>query len=171
MDKKHLEKLLSDVVIKNKENYYRLAYSYVKNADDALDVVQESIYKAISSIDSLKNPKYIKTWLYRIVVNTSLDFLRKHKRVDVVEQEILEKCISGDEDDYENIDLHRALDELSPNYRTIIVLRYFEDLKIEEVADVLNENVNTVKTRLYRALKMLRVKMDDDLEEISYARY
>lgn len=171
MDKKHLEKLLSDVVIKNKENYYRLAYSYVKNVDDALDIVQESIYKAISSIDSLKNPKYIKTWLYRIVVNTSLDFLRKHKRVDVVEQEILEKCISGDEDDYENIDLHRALDELSPNYRTIIVLRYFEDLKIEEVADVLNENVNTVKTRLYRALKMLRVKMDDDLEEISYARY
>lgn len=171
MDKKHLEKLLSDVVIKNKENYYRLAYSYVKNADDALDIVQESIYKAISSIESLKNPKYIKTWFYRIVVNTSLDFLRKHKRVDVVEQEILEKCISGDEDDYENIDLHRALDELSPNYRTIIVLRYFEDLKIEEVADVLNENVNTVKTRLYRALKMLRVKMDDDLEEISYARY
>lgn len=171
MDKKHLEKLLSDVVIKNKENYYRLAYSYVKNADDALDIVQESIYKAISSIESLKNPKYIKTWFYRIVVNTSLDFLRKHKRVDVVEQEILERCISGDEDDYENIDLHRALDELSPNYRTIIVLRYFEDLKIEEVADVLNENVNTVKTRLYRALKMLRVKMDDDLEEISYARY
>lgn len=171
MDKKHLEKLLSDVVIKNKENYYRLAYSYVKNVDDALDIVQESIYKAISSIDSLKNPKYIKTWLYRIVVNTSLDFLRKHKRVDVVEQEILERCIPGDEDDYENIDLHRALDELSPNYRTIIVLRYFEDLKIEEVADVLNENVNTVKTRLYRALKMLRIKMDDDLEEISYARY
>lgn len=171
MDKKHLEKLLSDVVIKNKENHYRLAYSYVKNADDALDIVQESIYKAISSIDSLKNPKYIKTWLYRIVVNTSLDFLRKHKRVDVVEQEILERYIPGDEDDYENIDLHRALDELSPNYRTIIVLRYFEDLKIEEVADVLNENVNTVKTRLYRALKMLRVKMDDDLEEISYARY
>lgn len=171
MDKKHLEKLLSDVVIKNKENYYRLAYSYVKNADDALDIVQESIYKAISSIESLKNPKYIKTWFYRIVVNTSLDFLRKHKRVDVVEQEILERYIPGDEDDYENIDLHRALDELSPNYRTIIVLRYFEDLKIEEVADVLNENVNTVKTRLYRALKMLRVKMDDDLEEISYARY
>lgn len=171
MDEKHLQKLFTDHVIKNKENYYRLAYSYVKNADDALDIVQESIYKAISSIESLKNPKYIKTWFYRIVVNTSLDFLRKHKRVDVVEQEILERCISGDEDDYENIDLHRALDELSPNYRTIIVLRYFEDLKIEEVADVLNENVNTVKTRLYRALKMLRVKMEDDLEAISYVRY
>ncbi len=171
MDEKHLQKLFADHVIKNKENYYRLAYSYVKNADDALDIVQESIYKAISSIESLKNPKYIKTWFYRIVVNTSLDFLRKHKRVDVVEQEILERCISGDEDDYENIDLHRALDELSPNYRTIIVLRYFEDLKIEEVADVLNENVNTVKTRLYRALKMLRVKMEDDLEAISYVRY
>lgn len=171
MDEKHLQKLFTDHVIKNKENYYRLAYSYVKNADDALDIVQESIYKAISSIESLKNPKYIKTWFYRIVVNTSLDFLRKHKRVDVVEQEILERCVSGDEDDYENIDLHRALDELSPNYRTIIVLRYFEDLKIEEVADVLNENVNTVKTRLYRALKMLRVKMEDDLEAISYVRY
>ena len=171
MEERHLKKLIEDIVIENKENYYRLAYSYVKNSDDALDIIQESIYKAIVSMESLKNPKYIKTWFYRIVVNTSLDFLRKHKRVDVVEQEIIERYIPSDKDKYENIDLRRALDDLPHDYRSIIILRYFEDLKIEEVADVLNQNVNTVKTRLYRALKMLRLKMDDGLEAINYARY
>lgn len=66
---------IADHFIKYKENYYRLKYSYVRNPEDALDIVQESAYKAISSAESLKNPDYIKTWLYRIVVNTSLDFL------------------------------------------------------------------------------------------------
>ena len=59
--------------------HYRLAYSYVKNADDALDILQESIYKAISSIESLKDSSYIKTWFYKIIVNTSLDFLEKER--------------------------------------------------------------------------------------------
>jgi len=65
---KYLEEQIAEYAVKHKENFYRLAYSYVKNADDALDIVQESVYKAISSMDSLKNPDYLKTWFYRIVV-------------------------------------------------------------------------------------------------------
>lgn len=81
-----LEKQLENYIIENKELFYRLAYSYVKNIDDALDVVQESIYKAFSSIDSLKNFDYIKTWFYRIIVNVSLDLLRKRKREVVTDR-------------------------------------------------------------------------------------
>lgn len=80
MNKSCLENQIADYVIRYKENIYRLAFSYVKNAEDALDIVQESIYKAISSKDSLENTDYIKTWFYRIVVNTSIDFLRKKGR-------------------------------------------------------------------------------------------
>ena len=61
-----MEEQIAEHVLKNKEKYYRLSYSYVKNADDALDIVQESVYKAISSANTLKNPNYIKTWFYRI---------------------------------------------------------------------------------------------------------
>lgn len=162
MLKRNKEKLLTLCITDNKENIYRLAYSYVKNKEDALDVVQESIYKALSSIGLLKNPESVKSWLFRIVVTTSLDFLRKHKRVQPIDEEVLDFFIPGAEDVYPDIDLERSLDDLPLKYRNVIVLRYIEDLKIEEVAEVLNENVNTVKTRLYQALQLLRVNMQEE---------
>jgi RNA polymerase sigma-70 factor (ECF subfamily) len=159
MAKKNLKKLFTEETIRQQENYYRLAYSYTKNPEDALDIVQESIYKAISSLDTLKDPEVMKTWFYRILVNTSLDFLRKHKNLSVMDEDLLESQISAKEDIYPDIDLQKALDELPPMYRDIIVLRYFEDLRIEEVATILNVNTNTVKTRLYTALRKLRLEM------------
>lgn len=161
MGKSCLKEQIAEYVIKYKENHYRLAYSYVKNVDDALDIVQESICKAISSMDSLKDPNYIKTWFYRILVNTSLDFLRRKGKIDIVEEGILMSLDSGTVDEYENFDLQRALNNLPDNCRTLIILRYFEDLKIEEIAEILNENINTVKTRLYKSLEMLRIKMNN----------
>jgi RNA polymerase sigma-70 factor (ECF subfamily) len=159
--KKDIKKQIAEYVIANKEVYYRLAYSYVRNTNDALDIVQESIFKALSSIASLKEPSYIKTWFYRIVVNTSLDFLRKQKKLVIVEEETLCSLDFGDIDDYQDIDLQTALDALPDNYRSIVILKYFEDLKLEEIAEILNENVNTVKTRLYKSLKVLRMKIEE----------
>lgn len=167
MGKNNMEEQIAEHVIEFKDRYYRLAYSYVKNADDALDIVQESIYKAFSSLDSLKNPDCIKTWFYRIVVNTSLDFLRKSKKEVIVGEEFLSTGGKVTYDSYEDFDLKSALEELPDNYRSIIILRYFEDLKLQEIAEILNENVNTVKTRLYSGLKKLRIKMSDKEQEVS----
>lgn len=152
---------VAEHVIKYKENHYRLAYSYVKNADDALDIVQESIYKAISSMGSLKNPDSIKTWFYRIVVNTSLDFLRKRRKTALVDEDVLTSLNSETVDDYGNFDLQMALNNLPEKYRTVVILRFFEDIKIDEIAEILNENVSTVKTRLYTSLKKLRIELSD----------
>lgn len=163
--KNNLEKQIAEYVTQYKENHYRLAFSYVKNPEDALDIVQESIYKALSAKDTLKNSDHIKTWFYRIVVNTALDFLRKQKRLGVMDEEILSTLEGGAVDHYQNIDLQRALDDLPVKYRSVVVLRYFEDLKIEEIAQILNENVNTVKTRLYKSLEKLRLQMNDDVRE------
>lgn len=156
-----LEKQLEEYVIENKEKHYRIAYSYVKNADDALDIVQESIIKAMVSLNNLKNRQYMKTWFYRILINCSLDFIRKQKKIITVDNEILYSYANEFNDTYADIDLHRALDELPDIYRSIIILRFFEDLKIEEIAEILNENVNTVKTKLYKSLDKLRIKMND----------
>lgn len=161
MGKDNLEKQIVDYVIKNKESHYRLAFSYVKNTDDALDIVQESIYKAISTLDTLKTPSYLKTWFYRILVNTSIDFLRKRKKLMVVDDITASNFNLSKVDDYEDIDLQRALEELPVQYRSVVVLRFFEDLKIEEIAIILDENINTIKTRLYKALELLRIKMND----------
>lgn len=164
MDSK-LENLLIHFITENKENVYRLAFSYVKNADNALDIVQDSIHKALSSSKTLKSEGSMKAWFYRIVVNTSLDFLRKQKRIHLVDDQTLELHGSISEDAYHDIDLEKALEELPHAFRTVIVLRYFEDLKIEEIAEVMNENISTVKTRLYQALRKLRIKMENELLE------
>jgi RNA polymerase sigma-70 factor (ECF subfamily) len=68
-------------------------------------------------------------------------------------------------DNYEDFDLQKALEALPDKYRTVIVLRYFEDLKIEEIAEILNENINTVKTHLYKSLEKLRIHMSELSEE------
>ena len=161
MHKETLKKQIADYIISNKEKYYRVAYSYVKNADDALDIMQESIYKAVAHVDSLQDINYINTWFYRIIVNTSIDFLRKQKKVIPVDNEVLASFVSETNDEYENFDLQKAMDDLPEKYKSVVVLRYFEDLKIEEIAEILNENTNTIKTRLYKTLKLLRIKMDD----------
>ena len=161
MHKETLKKQIADYIISNKEKYYRVAYSYVKNADDALDIMQESIYKAVAHVDSLQDINYINTWFYRIIVNTSIDFLRKQKKVIPVDNEVLASFVSETNDEYENFDLQKAMDDLPEKYKSVVVLRYFEDLKIEEIAEILNENTNTIKTRLYKALKLLRIKMND----------
>lgn len=156
------EKALVQLIIENKENFYRLAFSYVKNKDDALDIVQESIHKALLTLGNLNEEQKLKSWFYRIVVNKSLDFLRKHRRVNVVDDTTLELYCKGNHDVYQDIDLERFLDDLPEKFRTVIVLRYFEDLKIEEIAEILKENQNTIKTRLYRALSMLRIQMEQN---------
>jgi RNA polymerase sigma-70 factor (ECF subfamily) len=161
MKNKRTYGILEDYILQNKEAYYRLAYSYVKNKEDALDIIQESILKALSSVDSLQNAAYIKTWFYRILVNTSMDVLRKKGKLSYVEDITLDLNSEVKEDTYENFDLQKAMDSLPLNYRLIISLRYFEDLKLEEVAQILGENLNTVKTRLYAGLKKLRIELEE----------
>ena len=147
------EKMLIDQY----ERFYRLAYSYVHNEADALDVVQESACKAIIQCKKLKDTTKLLPWLCRIVVNTSLDLLRNQ----IKEQPAEELPEAAAEDKYEELDLKKALNRLEPENRTVIILRYFEDMKIEDIALVVDENVNTVKTRLYRSLKKLRIQLDD----------
>ncbi|GAA0239086.1 RNA polymerase sigma factor [Metaclostridioides mangenotii] len=150
-----------EYIIENKNSFYRVAYSYTKNEDDALDVVQESIYKALYSVDNLQDINYIKTWFYKILIRTSIDNIRKNARYKNLVSTELPLDQDGVYDKYTDIDLRKALEELPIEYKSILLLRFFEDLKIEEVAEILDENVNTVKTRLYTALKKLKYKIKE----------
>ena len=144
-------------LIADYQKLYRLAYCYVHNENDALDIVQESAYKAVKNSHTLKNPQYAGTWIYRIVINESISFLRKQKQNDTVLYETDGEC----EDRYSDIDLHQALEQLEVTDKTVIVLRYFEGLQLNQIAEVLDENLSTVKSRLYRSLKKLRVSMEE----------
>ena len=156
------ERILTD----NYEKYYRLAYSYMRNEDDALDIVQESACKAICQCNSLKDPSKLYSWICRIVVNTTMDLLRSRKKEDLP-GELPEQA---SEDVYQETDLKNALESLEPQNRTIVVLRYCEDMKLEDISRVVDENLNTVKARLYRALKKLRITMEPEEPKKSYAK-
>lgn len=156
--KQKIEEQAESLLLNNYEKYYRLAYSYAKNESDALDIVQESAYKVLKDIKKLKDQSLLSTWIYRIVINTSIDFLRKrnNETVSIYDLEI------PHEDQYQDNDPKEMIAFLNEEERTIVILKFFEDLKLEEIADALNMNVNTVKTRLYRALKKIRVTLETE---------
>lgn len=158
--------IVTGFIINNRESIYRLAYSYVHNKENALDIVQDSICKALTSVKSLDNQTLLKPWFYRIVVNTALDFLRKNKKYLYLENDVLEAVVPASDDTYQNLDLQNAIENLSAINKTIIVLRFYEDLKLEEIASVLNENVNTIKTRLYSSLKKLKLNLKETDEKV-----
>lgn len=139
-------------LMKNYKVYlYKTAYSYVKNEDDALEILQECTYKAMINIIKLKNPSYFKTWITRIVINCSLDFINKSSNIcslnDEVEIKVINTSISIDE----KLDLYNAIDLLRDKYKTVIILKYFNDMTIENISNVMEIPENTVKTYLKRA--------------------
>ncbi|WP_088808728.1 MULTISPECIES: RNA polymerase sigma factor [Listeria] len=138
-------------------DFYRLAYSYVKNEADALDIIQDAIQKALLNLNSIQKPEALKSWFYKIVIRTAIDFLRKNKKLKLVDGETLELISQQHVDCYEDIDLKEALERLPIKYKTIIVLRYFEDLRIDEIAEIIGKTSSTTKTRLYKALQLLRM--------------
>ena len=137
---------------------YLLAYSYTKNEQDALDVVQDSIQKGWLALKKLTNPEQMKSWFYMILVRTAIDFLRKHKRVELIGDEALLQI--SEQDTYSNLDLQQAMNQLPVQLREIVILRYFEDLKIEDAAHILAIPLSTAKSRLYKALKLLKIELE-----------
>lgn len=158
------EKYFIEIIDDIKEKLYTIAYSYVKNEQDALDIVQETVYKAYISIDTLKNPKYFNTWITRILINTSISVINKNKKVGYIEDhkrtEEIELNIDIDID--QKLDISNALDELEEKHKNVIKLKYFEDLTLNEISNKLDIPIGTAKTYLNKGLNRLRGIIGED---------
>ena len=150
------EQIVSEALMAGYTKYYRMAFGYVHNEQDAMDIVQDASYKAIYYSSKLNKPEYVDTWICRIVINAAKEFLRKNSRFE--QQELTEEGETI-EQGFENLDLREAISHLEEKDRTIIELRYFEDMDLNGIARVLDENLSTVKSRLYRALKKLKIEL------------
>ena len=144
----------------HKRHLYQMAYINTRNKDMALDIIQETTIVAFKNIKSLKEPLAFKKWITRILVNITISELKKRKKVihidnyDVINNDdifINNKSINIDE----KLDLYNAVDLLKNNYKTIIIMKYFNDLTIKEIGYTLNLSENTVKTNLKRAKEAL----------------
>ncbi|MDS0527635.1 sigma-70 family RNA polymerase sigma factor [Clostridium sp. SHJSY1] len=151
-----------EIIKEHKIYLYKIAYSYVKNEDDALEIIQECSYRAMLNIRKLKKPEYFKTWITRIVINCALDFMNRNKSIigldDNVRIGIVESNISIDE----KLDLYNAIDLLRDNYKTVIILKYFNDMTIENISKIMETPENTVKTYLRRAKDSLSKILKED---------
>ncbi|WP_456276878.1 RNA polymerase sigma factor [Bacillus sp. AK128] len=141
------------------EDIYRMAYVYVKNEGDALDVVQEVAYRSFKKIGTLKYPEYFKSWLIRIAITCSIDLVRKNKKVVQLIPEFEENIGVEDEDVSLSITLQDLMNQLNEEEKSIILLKYYEGYSFKEISDSLEMPLGTTKSVLYRALGKLRTKL------------
>ncbi|GAA0119788.1 sigma-70 family RNA polymerase sigma factor [Clostridium perfringens] len=144
------------ILIKNNKEYlYKMAFLYVKDEQDALEVIHETVYRAFLNIEKLKKAKFFNTWITRILINVSIDFLKKKGKNEMLDESTpirKEKCEISTE---EKLDLYNAIDLLNDNYKTVIIMMYFNDMKIKDISRVMEIPENTVKTYLRRAKQAL----------------
>jgi RNA polymerase sigma-70 factor (ECF subfamily) len=162
------------LVKKYQRKVYRLACRMLKNHDAADDIAQETFIKAYSSIKSFKLGYAFYTWLYRICMNLSINYLRRQKFV-ISESQFgedtspLEKETTNEDPlsllvkKEQETKIEQAIDLLPAKYKAVFILRVYEDLSYEEIAQALKISLGTVMSRLFRARERLQALLRDDL--------
>jgi RNA polymerase sigma-70 factor (ECF subfamily) len=155
---------------------YRIALGYVRNPDDALDVVQEAFVKAYRNAARWDGSAGAGPWLSRIAVNLSIDRWRRNRRREATfspldDGDRAPSLAGAAPDPTGNVlgrerreRLQRALAVLPEKQRAVVVLRHYQDLSLEEIAETLGMRLGTVKSSLHRALARLRERLEGALE-------
>lgn len=146
-----------------KTDLYKIAYSYVKDEGKALDIIQETTYKGLMNIKKLSEPKYFKTWITKILINVSIDYIKKESNIVYIENEQNVLTINNTISTEEKLDLYDAIDTLRYNYKTAIILKYFKDMSIEEISIHMEVPTNTVKSYLRRAKIELKQVLKEEI--------
>ena len=164
MNKEEKKDLLEKTILENQRMLYRIAFSIIKDEQLALDAVQETIVKAYSQIHQLRQPEYIKTWLVRICMNEANGLCRKQITQRQRQTELQAyQGLTEDASPTEYSDLFQAVMALEPKLRTVIVLRFFEELKFDEIAAMTQTNVNTIKSQVYKGLDLLKAQLKQEV--------
>ena len=158
---------------------YSLCFSYVQNSQDALDLVQEIYIKIFKNISSFETHKPFHPWIRKIAVNTCLNFRRTIKN-NIISMNIsisdddeiaLEDTLVSEENVLQDVVnsetkslIKKYLKEIPEEYRIVIILRYYEDLSYNEISELINMPLGTVKTKIYRGKAMLRKKLKNIME-------
>jgi RNA polymerase sigma-70 factor (ECF subfamily) len=172
------------------DQVYSVAYRLLGNEDDAADVTQEVFIAFYRHLHRFRGEAKLSTWLHRITTNAVKNFWNRQKRQRVYQTQSLD--IADDPDDPPPIEMmadsrpdprreaaglelvdivERKLQQLDPEFREVVVLRFIEGLSYEEVAAATKEPLGTVKSRIYRARRMLRELMADYLVEVREVEY
>ena len=127
-----------------KASFYRVAFGYTRNEDDALEVVQEAVCKAYTAKWRLRDPERFYPWFYRILTNTALSFLRRRPPQGAVREA------------WDALPAEDGEERWDDRSRTVILLKFYEDMTFREIAQVLRKPESTVKSDYYRGMNQLK---------------
>lgn len=175
-----IETAYEELLTRYQQPIYGIVYRLLGDQNDACDVVQEIFLKVFRSVHSFKERSSLRTWIYRIAVNEAHNhrrwFSRHRKREVAIDREDGEYGtfeIAPDPgpspfdvalDRETHVLIERALEEISPVFRTVVILRDIEGLGYEEIADILQISLGTVKSRILRGREALRRVLSERLE-------
>lgn len=146
-----------DKVLEAESTLYRVSKSILMHDEDCEDAVQGAILKAYNKIGTLKKEQYFKTWLVRILINECYN-LKRRDCSKVSYEEYFEFAKADDKKDYS--ELYLAVQKLPDRIRITIVLYYVEGYSIEEIKQILKIPAGTVKSRLAKGRKLLKIKLE-----------
>ena len=142
-----------ELIESNKQAMYKVARSYFSGEEDIADAIQDTVEAAWRSLPNLSRAEYFRTWLIRILINKCIDMIRKRKQETPVElfpdQGAACKALA-------NCEFEELMQSLDEKYRTVLLLYYGEGFKISEIAQLLDMEENTVKSRLSRGREKFR---------------
>lgn len=147
---------LVQLIMKEKESYYKLAYVYMKNREDAMDAMEDMIVILCENMHRLKKEDAFYSWSKTILVNCCKKLLRKNKKLislDSMKEEVYEEDLSKKDDE---IILENHLSKLNEKHQEVIKLKYFLDLDNKTIADIMKIPLGTVKSRISIGLKKLK---------------
>lgn len=138
-----------------------LVYDYLGNYDEAKDAAQDVFMKAYQNLKQFNQNAKFKTWIYRIAMNTSIDYLRKRKSMSEVQNKIESDNHDMFIDNSENVlwddRFKDAINTLSENQYSTVVLKYFHEKSTAEISNILECDINTVRVHLYRGIEKLKL--------------
>ena len=159
--KQILYERLIQYIVENQEKFYRIAYSYTRHQEDALDAVQSAVCKALEAYESIKNADAVRTWFYRILVNECLTVLKKRNKTVLAAGAVEQEEVYYEKGYDQGGGLGEELEKLDLDVQGIIKLRFFEEMSLKEISSITGFNLNTVKTKLYRGLKLLKENVQE----------
>lgn len=152
-------KAYSILVNELKNEGYKLAYTILKNEHDSMDAYLQAVEKGLKKIQNLKEVKYFKTWFLKIVINESKNIIAKNQKIIFLD-EIEQKEYRSDVDKESKLDLEICLQKVEPQTREMIKLKYYMGYKLEEIANILDVPIGTVKGKMYSALKDMKKELE-----------
>jgi RNA polymerase sigma-70 factor (ECF subfamily) len=145
-----------EIVIRHMQSAYYVALAFVHNHQDALDISQEAFIRAFRKIKQFDTKRPFFPWFYRILKNLCIDHYKHRRRLNEVPLENVRILAVEHEDREMKKALWKGIDELPDEQKEIIVLRYFQQLSYQEIAEILDKPIGTVMSSLYYAKKRLK---------------